>query len=190
MFGFFAGGARRRHLNRINTLTCTIERNIHARRHVTDRNIQVTRQQVTGTHRQNTQTRLTPLMMRQCRRHSTHRTVTTGSDQQVNTLSDQLAGRLRTGLVHAGGAHQRLRVAVRCEGTFQNLDSRRGAGFTRVVHHAHALRLTGGQGRQNAEGRTQFDSASARFTAGTSDGGGQSRRRRNTKEFTVKRHSS
>ena len=190
MFGFFAGGARSRHLNRINGLTCTVERNINARRHVTHRNIQVTRQQVTGTHRQNTQARLTPLMMRQRRRHSTHRTVTTGSNQQVNTLSDQLAGRLRTGLVHAGGAHQRLRVAVRREDTFQNLNSRRSAGLTRVVHHAHALRLTGGQGRQNTEGCAQFDSASARFTAGTSDGGGQSRRRRNTKEFTVKRHSS
>ena len=124
-------------------------------------------------------------MMRQRRRHSTHRAVTTGSNQQVNTLSDQLAGSLGTGLVHAGGAHQRLRVAVCREGTFQNLNSRRNSGLTRVVHHAHALRLTGGQGRQDAEGRAQFDSASARFTAGTSDGGGQSRRRRNTKEFTV-----
>ena len=126
-----------------------------------------------------------PLMMRQRRRHSTHRTVTTGSDEQVNTLSNQLAGSLRTGLVHAGGAHQRLRVAVRREGAFQNLDSRRSTGLAGVVHHAHALCLTGGQGRQNAEGRTQFDSASACFTAGTSDGGGQRRRRGNTKEFTV-----
>ena len=124
-------------------------------------------------------------MMRQRRRHSAHRTVTTGSNQQVNTLSDQLAGSLGTGLVHAGGTHQRLRVAVRREGTFQNLDSRRSAGFAGVVHHAHALRLAGGQGRQNAEGCTQFDSASAGFTAGTSDGGGQGRRRGNTKEFTV-----
>ena len=86
-------------------------------------------------------------MMRQRRRHSTHRTVTTGSNQQVNTLSNQLAGRLRTGLVHTGGAHQSLRVTVRREGTFQNLNSRHNAGLTRVVHHAHALRLTGRQGR-------------------------------------------
>ena len=185
VFGFFAGGARRRHLNRINALTCTVERNIHARRHVTHRNVQVTRQQVTGTHRQNTQARLGPLMMRQRRRHSTHRTVTTGSDEQVNALSDQLAGGIGTGLVHAGGAHQRLRVAVRREGAFQNLDGRRSAGLAGVVHHTHALRLTGGQGRQNAEGCTQFDSASACFTAGTSDGGGQRRRRGNTKKFTV-----
>ena len=94
VFGFFAGGARRRHLNRINALTCTVECNIHARRHVTHRNIQVARQQVTCTHRQNTQARLAPLMMRQRRRHSTHRAVTAGSNEQVNTLSNQLAGGL------------------------------------------------------------------------------------------------
>ena len=94
VFGFFAGGARSRHLDRINTLTCTVERNIHARRHVTHRDVQVARQQVAGAHRQNTQARLASLVMRQRRRHGTHRAVTTCGNQQVNALGNQLAGGL------------------------------------------------------------------------------------------------
>ena len=123
-------------------------------------------------------------MMRQRRRHSAHRTVTTGSNQQVNTPQRSARGQPRNRARPRGWSHQRLRVAVRREGTFQNLDMRRSAGllglYTTPTRAPHRW-----QGRQNAEGRTQFDSAAARFTAGTRTEAVRAATAETPREFTV-----